>query len=627
MRLILVLFGLIVAASESLAQTKEQDDRPVSRFRSGRWWAIAGQHDGRPLSEAELRKIDFHTSGTDSSILGYFSLESAKALPFFGEMGQITFNGASQCEWLTKRTIGHGTMFGLWELAQSGEQFRLCWKPGSEKSRPETFDAPKGSGCVTLTFAFEETMLAIRAKMSGTWLALETQTGGKPAKTPEPMVAKFEFASETDYRLRPGRARWTLTQGSWVFYDGEIHFDVAPWPLAFNHVIVAGPGKGKKVRGIFRIREHLRDLGLERKRSQTLALAWNLPEGDRPAGFETKAGSSAWAGEFRKPGDAPELPSQILATLQGNWVAIQVTIDGKPGDHFVLDGHDLNIKGKEWSTRDWKGTVALNTKTLPFQIEVVPAGGDKKNQRNGIYKRNGNILTVCFGPPGGPAPVTLDGPSSEGLRIVYVWLNDGSRIAGSAIPSQIKGKWVGTPASPATSFVPSVSLSNRSMVIQVNEKITLSGIPRFHRSEFDLVLTEESERGKVIHGLFRQEGDQLTLGWSAPDQPRPASLDHAAGATILQLHVSEETLQARADRARRMRIGLYILGGLAVLMIPVVLLYRMGVNRGWISPIRWPTGGEKSCGRCGRQVSMSSRAGQNCPYCGARWSTEHHRSR
>jgi ssDNA-binding Zn-finger/Zn-ribbon topoisomerase 1 len=32
--------------------------------------------------------------------------------------------------------------------------------------------------------------------------------------------------------------------------------------------------------------------------------------------------------------------------------------------------------------------------------------------------------------------------------------------------------------------------------------------------------------------------------------------------------------------------------------------------------------GEKNCGRCGRVVSSSSRAGQNCPYCGAYWGAE-----
>jgi hypothetical protein len=30
----------------------------------------------------------------------------------------------------------------------------------------------------------------------------------------------------------------------------------------------------------------------------------------------------------------------------------------------------------------------------------------------------------------------------------------------------------------------------------------------------------------------------------------------------------------------------------------------------------------KKCSRCGKQVSLSSRAGQYCPHCGARWSTE-----
>jgi uncharacterized membrane protein YgcG len=32
--------------------------------------------------------------------------------------------------------------------------------------------------------------------------------------------------------------------------------------------------------------------------------------------------------------------------------------------------------------------------------------------------------------------------------------------------------------------------------------------------------------------------------------------------------------------------------------------------------------GEKTCSRCGRVVSSSSRAGQSCPHCGAYWSTE-----
>jgi hypothetical protein len=31
---------------------------------------------------------------------------------------------------------------------------------------------------------------------------------------------------------------------------------------------------------------------------------------------------------------------------------------------------------------------------------------------------------------------------------------------------------------------------------------------------------------------------------------------------------------------------------------------------------------QKTCSRCGKVVSSSSRAGQNCPHCGVHWSTE-----
>lgn len=65
-------------------------------------------------------------------------------------------------------------------------------------------------------------------------------------------------------------------------------------------------------------------------------------------------------------------------------------------------------------------TMVLDPAAEPMAIDLVPDGGPSRGEKVlGIYRREGDRLTVCMAAPGDPRPTAFDAPKGSG-RTFYV---------------------------------------------------------------------------------------------------------------------------------------------------------------------------------------------------------------
>jgi arylsulfatase A len=106
---------------------------------------------------------------------------------------------------------------------------------------------------------------------------------------------------------------------------------------------------------------------------------------------------------------------------QGVWRAVSSVREGKDGPPDVIRSIVRTVEGDHvtWS-RDGKAfagtTIELDPAADPPALDVLPDGGRARGRRVlGIYKLDGNTLTIAMADPGGPRPTSF--ASAPGSRI------------------------------------------------------------------------------------------------------------------------------------------------------------------------------------------------------------------
>lgn len=118
----------------------------------------------------------------------------------------------------------------------------------------------------------------------------------------------------------------------------------------------------------------------------------------------------------------PDTPAQReLARQQGTWRAISAVREGKPGPPEVIATITRKVIGDHvtWS-RDGKAfagtTIVLNPNADPPAIDVLPDGGASRGHRVlGIYKLEGDTLTIAMADADQPRPTSFESP--PGARV------------------------------------------------------------------------------------------------------------------------------------------------------------------------------------------------------------------
>ena len=118
------------------------------------------------------------------------------------------------------------------------------------------------------------------------------------------------------------------------------------------------------------------------------------------------------------PKEVPK-PAATDNPLLGEWVVESHLSSGKPLPRFgkperVIITRDLWKVEKELSA---ESNLSLDPKKDPPQIDIwVPAQGEESRAR-GIYKVNGDTLTVCYS-LGTDRPTKLESPARSGIWLM-----------------------------------------------------------------------------------------------------------------------------------------------------------------------------------------------------------------
>jgi len=123
--------------------------------------------------------------------------------------------------------------------------------------------------------------------------------------------------------------------------------------------------------------------------------------------------------------DAPENAKGEREKLQGTWVVESLENDGKQeavaadkkmtmvftGDKYTFKGGDVN----------YQGTFKLDPTKDPKHMDTTGTQeGDKAFKTEGIYKLEGDRLTICWTEDAGKRPASFATKKDSGLRLIQL---------------------------------------------------------------------------------------------------------------------------------------------------------------------------------------------------------------
>jgi RNA polymerase sigma factor (sigma-70 family) len=269
--------------------------------------------------------------------------------------------------------------------------------------------------------------------------------------------------------------------------------------------------------------------------------------GDRPG--EEKKGGAPPAGQGADARDDRD-------RLQGHWAAVSGTEDGeeigveaRKEVRVVIKGDEITfypIKEKARVTFRLDPSVSPKAMTLTEQ-----EGADRGTSVPAIYKVDGDRLDLCVAmKPGLARPTEFASPRGSGLLLLRL-RREPDRLAEDR--ERLQGTWKMVKAEVNGREATEDEIKKGSMIVKGDEmtmtrpdgfstRVDYTIDPWQKLKELDFVPQDgpENEKGKTFRGIYRLEGDRLTVCLAGPDMERPTEFKTAEGTTVMLLTFKRE---------------------------------------------------------------------------------------
>jgi uncharacterized protein (TIGR03067 family) len=251
--------------------------------------------------------------------------------------------------------------------------------------------------------AAEDAVKAEYDKFEGTWRFASVVVDGK-----EIPVETFK---DTVLVLRGDR--YTIREGP-VSYGGTYKLDVGRKPKTIDATFTGGPDKGKTMVGIYELE------------GDTYKVCMALPGKDRPTEFASKPGSGHVMEVLKRDRGAADAVREEHKRLAGTWQAVSYELDGKKASDEEMKKIQILIDagGKARARNEGKtfiaSTIKFDPAATPREADITFTEGEVApgSTALGIYKLEGDTLTICRAAPGKDRPTEFTARAGTGLTLM-----------------------------------------------------------------------------------------------------------------------------------------------------------------------------------------------------------------
>lgn len=240
--------------------------------------------------------------------------------------------------------------------------------------------------------------------LAGVWSFSQVKVDGK-AQPP---------GHQADRMIIQKDGRYAVVQRRGITH-GTVKVDAAHSPKHYDVLIGNGPMKGLSVPAIYDVS------------GDTLTICMPLGGNERPATLESKVGDHLLFEVFKR--EQQDVKEALVAAgrreLTGMWQSVSYALDGKKASDDDMKKVQLvfDAEGNTKALNDGKLFIASSTKIDPMAnpatIDITFTGGEGKGGTAlGIYKIDGDVLTICRSAPGKARPTEFTSEPGGGLTLM-----------------------------------------------------------------------------------------------------------------------------------------------------------------------------------------------------------------
>jgi uncharacterized protein (TIGR03067 family) len=214
-------------------------------------------------------------------------------------------------------------------------------------------------------------------KLQGEWPVVAREVLGQNVLSPASKDPKIVLDGD----------KLTFKMNGWEGTCG-VKLDPSASPKAIDFTDLEGPHKGKVTPAIY----HLED--------GELWICFGPMNGARPDDYVTRDRTDRILLKCKRPKPPDEATAKEMKKLAGTWLAVSVEVGGVPYPEQSVKKLKYTISAEKIVV-NWGGeapaTYQLDVKADPKAIDMVGmSGGVPGAKSKGIYKLDGDELTICF---------------------------------------------------------------------------------------------------------------------------------------------------------------------------------------------------------------------------------------